>query len=238
MEEAGCRWERPRQCLAAGAAGKEVLREDKAEQGGAGMVVEWCANSGLQMGVGPPTGNGSASLCFLATSIKSHPWAMQCFHCWHCYWSLFPKCPWNHFSCYFAGCCPQNGCPSVSLCSVTTPSRLSCLSVSRCMQSSKRNHPLQAALLPRLGKRSWICVSWEEPDGALQRGAAAGQLFWGARQSSRQQRWRSGCRQRCRGRVLQEPACPGGSSQEPPAPSASLGGDNKAEAIVNRRPRF
>lgn len=73
MEEAGCRWERPRQCLAAGAAGKEVLREDKAEQGGAGMVVEWCANSGLQMGVGPPTGNGSASLCFLATSIKSHP---------------------------------------------------------------------------------------------------------------------------------------------------------------------
>ncbi|KAK2543583.1 hypothetical protein Q9966_002452 [Columba livia] len=110
MEEAGCRWERPRQCLAAGAAGKEVLREDKAEQGGAGMVVERCANSGLQMGVGPPT-----------------------------------------------GCCPQNGCPSVSLCSVTTPSRLSCLSVSRCMQSSKRNHPLQAALLPRLGKRSWIC---------------------------------------------------------------------------------
>lgn len=105
-----------------------------------------------------------------------------------------------------------------------TPSPLSCLFMSRCMQSSSRNHPLQVILLPRLGKRSRIFVTWEERGP----GSAAGQAeYWGRglpgqllQRGSQPEGEHSNSvgtpgvlsHAPCQGRVLQEPACLGDSS--------------------------
>lgn len=127
------------------------------------------------------------------------------------------------------------GRPSLSLSLVMTPSRLSCLFMSRSMQSSRRNRPLQAMLLPRLGKRSWIFVTWEEPGS----GSAAGQAEEGGRRLPGQPLQR-GCQPGGagssfgtpgavshaprQGRVLQEPACPGNSSPRATCILCILGG--------------
>lgn len=120
------------------------------------------------------------------------------------------------------------------------------LFMNSCMPSSRRNHPLQA-ILPRLGKRSWILVTWEEPDQTLQlarqrmeEGGCLGSCCWGG---ARQEEHMAAVlalqvlsHVPSQGRVLQEPTCPGDSSKSHPPPSASLRGDNKAEVTKNRKP--
>lgn len=140
-------------------------------------------------------------------------------------------------------------CPSLCLSLVMTPSPLSCLFMSRCMQSSSRNHPLQVILLPRLGKRSRIFVTWggartrlcSWPGRVLRTGAAWAAIAEGepARRRTQQQRWHSRCTESC-AMPGQGPARARMPGRQLPSshPPASMGDDNKAEVIMNRRPRF
>lgn len=116
------------------------------------------------------------------------------------------------------------------------------LSVYEQLQSSRRNRPLQATL-PRLGKRSWILVTWEEPGSDSAAGQAEdgggrlpGQLL--PRRSTRQQIWpcRYWVMSQARAGSCKSPRARVTAPQEPPPHSASLGGDNKAEVTVNRKP--
>lgn len=136
------------------------------------------------------------------------------------------KQPRNRFNDCFTVYCPEDCEPGepLFLSLGMTASWLSCLFMSRCLLSSRRNHPLQATLLPRLGKRCWIFVTWEEPGS----GSAAGRAEARGWRLPRQLLQR-GCQPGeacsnsfgapgalshtpCQGRVLQEPACLGDSS--------------------------